>query len=57
MGKTKIPNIHPGEILLEEFMKPLELSQYKTRFDLENEKDKSLHRIESEIHPFNKKAA
>lgn len=25
----KLPNIHPGEILLEEFMKPLKLSQYK----------------------------
>jgi plasmid maintenance system antidote protein VapI len=29
----------------------------QTRFDLENEKDKSLHRIESEIRPFNEKAA
>lgn len=25
----KLPNIHPGEILLEEFLKPLELSQNK----------------------------
>ena len=102
MEKAKIPNIHPGEILLEEFMKPLDLSQYRvamelrvpprrineivhckrsitadtalrlsqffrtspqfwlnlqTRFDLENEKDKSLRRIESEIRPYNKKAA
>jgi addiction module HigA family antidote len=24
----KLPPIHPGEILLEEFLKPLELSQY-----------------------------
>lgn len=23
----KLPNIHPGEILLEEFLKPMELSQ------------------------------
>ncbi|HET9032859.1 MAG TPA: HigA family addiction module antitoxin [Dokdonella sp.] len=23
----KLPNIHPGEILLEEFLKPLEISQ------------------------------
>jgi len=26
------------------------------RFDLENEKEKSLDRIEGEIHPFNKKS-
>jgi plasmid maintenance system antidote protein VapI len=26
MNET-LPNIHPGEVLLEEFMKPLELSQ------------------------------
>lgn len=102
MEKTKIPTIHPGEILLEEFMKPMDLSQYRvalelrvpprrineivhckrsvtadtalrlsrffgtspqfwlnlqTRFDLENEKDKSLRRIESEIRPYTKKAA
>jgi antitoxin HigA-1 len=102
MKKTKIPNIHPGEILFKEFMKPLNLSQYRVakelcvpprrineivhgkrsisadtalrlsrfygtspqfwlnlqiRFDLENEKEKSLDRIEGEIHPFNKKAA
>ena len=25
----KIPNIHPGEILLEEFLKPLSISGYK----------------------------
>lgn len=25
----KIPNIHPGEILLEEFLEPLEVSQYR----------------------------
>ena len=25
----KLPNIHPGEILLEEFLIPLELSQYR----------------------------
>ncbi len=27
--RKKLPNIHPGEILLEEFLKPLELSQNK----------------------------
>jgi addiction module HigA family antidote len=26
---SKLPNIHPGEILLEEFLKPLALSQNK----------------------------
>jgi addiction module HigA family antidote len=25
----KLPNIHPGEILLEEFLKPLKLSSYR----------------------------
>ena len=30
----KIPNIHPGEILLEDFMKPLKLSQYKVAKDI-----------------------
>ncbi|OHB74099.1 MAG: addiction module antidote protein, HigA family [Planctomycetes bacterium RBG_16_59_8] len=28
MAKRDIPPIHPGEILLEDFMKPLQLSQY-----------------------------
>ncbi|MEW6595518.1 MAG: HigA family addiction module antitoxin [Thermodesulfobacteriota bacterium] len=25
----KLPNIHPGEVLREEFLKPMEISQYK----------------------------
>jgi antitoxin HigA-1 len=25
----KIPNIHPGEVLLEEFLKPMGISQYR----------------------------
>lgn len=29
MTKRKIPPIHPGEILLEEFLKPMEISQYR----------------------------
>jgi addiction module HigA family antidote len=29
MTKRKIPPIHPGEILLEEFLKPLGISQYR----------------------------
>lgn len=29
MAKRRLlPNIHPGEVLLEEFLKPLEISQY-----------------------------
>jgi addiction module HigA family antidote len=31
---TKLPNIHPGEILLEEFLKPMGLSAYKLSKDL-----------------------
>lgn len=26
---AKLPNIHPGEVLLEEFLKPMEISQNK----------------------------
>ncbi len=33
MIKKKLPNIHPGEILLAEFMKPLGLSQYRVAKD------------------------
>ena len=29
MTKKKLPPIHPGEILLEEFLKPLDLTQYR----------------------------
>ena len=29
MSKRKMPPVHPGEILLEDFMKPLGLSQYR----------------------------
>ena len=29
MAKQKMPPIHPGEILLEEFLKPLGISQYR----------------------------
>ncbi|MCP4261478.1 MAG: HigA family addiction module antidote protein [Planctomycetes bacterium] len=27
MGKSKIPPLHPGEVLFEEFLKPLNISQ------------------------------
>lgn len=31
---VKIPNIHPGEVLLEEFLKPMGISAYKLSKDL-----------------------
>ena len=32
---TKLKNIHPGEILVEEFLKPLNISAYKLAKDIE----------------------
>ncbi len=34
MNNNKIPPIHPGEILLEEFLKPMKLSQNKVATDI-----------------------
>jgi len=34
MTEEKLPPIHPGEILLEEFLKPMELSQYRLAKDI-----------------------
>ncbi|MBM4421889.1 MAG: HigA family addiction module antidote protein [Chloroflexi bacterium] len=34
MAERKLPPIHPGEILLEEFLKPLEISQYRLAKDI-----------------------
>jgi addiction module HigA family antidote len=34
MGKRKMDPIHPGEILLEEFLKPMEISQYRLAKDI-----------------------
>lgn len=34
MNDEKLPPIHPGEILLEEFLKPMELSQYRLAKDI-----------------------
>lgn len=34
MAKRKFPPIHPGEILLEEFLEPLGISQYRLAKDL-----------------------
>ena len=31
----QLPNIHPGEILLEEFLEPLEISAYRLAKDLD----------------------
>jgi addiction module HigA family antidote len=32
--KNKLPPIHPGEILLEEFLKPMEITQYRLAKDI-----------------------
>ncbi len=29
MNETRIPPVHPGEVLLEDFLRPLEISQYR----------------------------
>ncbi len=34
MSKTKLAPIHPGEILMEEFLQPMELSQYRLAKDI-----------------------
>lgn len=34
MGNEKIKPIHPGEILLEEFLKPMGISQYRLAKDI-----------------------
>lgn len=34
MRAKKIPPIHPGEILLEEFLKPMNISQYRISKDI-----------------------
>ena len=41
MNGPKLPPIHPGEILLEEFLKPLELSQYRLAKDMGFPRDAS----------------
>ncbi len=33
MGRTKLPAVHPGEILHEEFLVPLGISQYRVAKD------------------------
>ncbi len=34
MSKQKLPPIHPGEVLIEEFLKPMGISQYKLAKDI-----------------------
>jgi addiction module HigA family antidote len=34
MDREKLPLIHPGEILLEEFLKPMGISQYRLAKDI-----------------------
>ncbi len=34
MDEERLPPIHPGEVLLEDFMKPLGLSQYRVAQDI-----------------------
>jgi addiction module HigA family antidote len=34
MEEDKLPPVHPGEVLLEDFMKPLGLSQYRVAQDI-----------------------
>ncbi len=34
MNTEKLPPVHPGEVLLEDFMKPLGLSQYRVAKDI-----------------------
>ena len=34
MSQKKMPPVHPGEILLEEFLKPMKLSQNKLALDI-----------------------
>ena len=34
MSNNKLPPVHPGEVLLEEFIKPLGISQYRLAKDI-----------------------
>jgi len=34
MNKKRIPLIHPGEILMEDFLKPMSISQYRLAKDI-----------------------
>jgi len=34
MGDMKLPPVHPGEVLLEDFLKPMGISQYRLAKDI-----------------------
>ena len=34
MARTTLPPVHPGEVLLEEFLEPMEISQYRVAKDI-----------------------
>lgn len=34
MSRKQLPPVHPGEVLLEEFLEPMELSQYRLAKDI-----------------------
>ncbi len=34
MDRTSLPPVHPGEVLLEEFLEPMEISQYRLAQDI-----------------------
>jgi len=46
MSKTKLKNVHPGEVLLEEFLIPMNISQNKLAHDI----DVSPRRINEIVH-------
>ena len=34
MSRKRLPSVHPGEVLLEEFLRPLGLTQYRVATSL-----------------------
>jgi addiction module HigA family antidote len=34
MARTALPPVHPGEVLLDEFLEPMEISQYRLAKDI-----------------------
>ena len=46
MTEDRLPNIHPGEVLLEEFMRPLGLSQNRVARDI----GVPVHRVHQLVH-------
>jgi len=62
MNNKQLPSIHPGQILMEEFLEPMGISQYRlakefwlnlqTRYDLEVAEDSLHKRLDEEVHTF-----